>query len=62
MSDGSDKDNELLLLFIIEHQEEWEGYDKVPEKYQTETYKKQLEVDGENAPGEINYWEEEGFE
>ena len=54
MSDGSDKDNNLLLSFIIEYQEEWDRYNQVPEKYQTETYKNQLdtkEVEG------VDFWD-----
>jgi hypothetical protein len=62
MSDGSDKDNDLLLLFIIENKN-WDG-EMVPEQYRTETYKKNLEMEEseENYEDNSKYWEELGLE
>ena len=55
MSDGSDKDNNLLLLFIIENKD-WEGLSLVPEQYRTETYKKQLETDKTKEVEDSDFW------
>ena len=61
MSDGSEEDNNLLILFIIENKD-WEGLSLVPEQYRTETYKQQLEVDDEKEVVDTEFWDNLGLE
>jgi len=60
-SDGSDEDNNLLLSLIFEDPS-FNDVTNVPEKYRTETYKKNLEKRKEEAKKLKKYTDNEGNE
>ena len=63
MSDGSDKENDLLLKFITANAD-WITIlsNNIPEEYQTKAYKKRNEEDSEMAKENMKYWDELGLE
>tara|TARA_R110002020_G_scaffold10979_4_gene41947 strand:+ start:1485 stop:3245 length:1761 start_codon:yes stop_codon:yes gene_type:complete len=56
MSDGSEEDNNLLLLFILEHKD-WDGLHEIPEEYRTETYKKDYEKYLKDEDENVEFWD-----
>ena len=63
MSDGSDKDNELLLGFITAYAD-WADLllHEIPEEYRTETYKKDKEVNDAQEDANVDYWDKLGLQ